>query len=80
METDWELMNLFVIEQQQVIFGNDGLQSAAALNSKASTRSEISNKFASTSYSKGASIIRMMVNMLGEEEFHEGIKSYLNTQ
>ncbi|KAK9737306.1 Peptidase M1 N-terminal domain [Popillia japonica] len=105
VETDWELMNLFVIEQQQVIFGNDGLQSAAALNSKASTRSEISNKFASTSglqsaaalnskastrseisnkfastsYSKGASIIRMMVNMLGEEEFHEGIKSYLST-
>ncbi|KAI4459110.1 protease m1 zinc metalloprotease [Holotrichia oblita] len=77
VETEWELTSQFVIEQQQVIFANDALESAAALNSRASTRSQVSNKFASTSYNKGASIIRMMVNILGEEEFHAGIKDYL---
>ncbi|GJQ73766.1 hypothetical protein Trydic_g18707 [Trypoxylus dichotomus] len=78
VETSWELMNQFVIEQQQVIFGSDALESSPALNAKALTEKEISSKFASVSYNKGASVIRMMINFLGEENYKNGIQQYLN--
>ncbi|KRT82230.1 Peptidase, partial [Oryctes borbonicus] len=79
VQQDWELMDQFVIEQQQTIFASDALESSAALNKEALTPNDISNKFASVSYNKGASVIRMAINFLGEKNFLDGIQEYLNT-
>ena len=80
MEKTWELEKQFVVEQQQSIFVSDSVKSAFALSSEALSPSEISYKFSSISYSKGASIIRMMNSIMGEEKFNLGIQDYLITQ
>lgn len=61
-----------------MIFATDALTSAFALNSEAATPAEISAKFGSISYNKGASIIRMMKNFIGEDDFNNGLKNYLD--
>lgn len=76
----WEMENQFVVAQLQSIFASDALSSSEAMTSAASSPSEISNKFSSISYSKGASVIRMMIYFLGEENYKAGIRQYLTKQ
>ncbi|GJQ73767.1 hypothetical protein Trydic_g18708 [Trypoxylus dichotomus] len=78
VETSWELMDQFVVEQQQVIFGSDALESSPALNAKVLTEKEIITKFAWVTYSKGASVIRMMIKFLGEKNYKNGMQQYLS--
>lgn len=74
---DWEMENQFVVAQLQSIFASDALDSSEAMTSAASSPSEISNKFSSISYAKGASVIRMMIYFLGKENYQNGIRQYL---
>lgn len=74
---DWEMESQFVVAQLQSIFASDSLNSIEAMTSPASSPSEVSNKFSSISYAKGASVIRMMIYFMGEENYKTGIRQYL---
>ncbi|KAJ8960568.1 hypothetical protein NQ318_013857 [Aromia moschata] len=75
--SDWELDKQFIVDQVQTVLVTDGSSSSAALTSKASSPTQISNKFSTISYSKGASIFRMMEHFLGTDNYHNGIRAYL---
>ncbi|KAJ8959943.1 hypothetical protein NQ314_006146 [Rhamnusium bicolor] len=74
---DWELKKQFVVLVLQPILDTDSYLTAQALQSEASTPSEIDGKFGSITYNKGASILRMVENTLGEENFRNGLRNYL---
>lgn len=77
---EWEMESQFIVAQLQSIFASDALDSSEAMTSAASSPTQISNKFSSISYAKGASVIRMMIYFLGEENYKLGIREYLNTK
>ncbi|XP_018335613.1 aminopeptidase Ey [Agrilus planipennis] len=78
VETTWELEKQFVVTLVQGIFASDSTLSSQPLNANASTISEINYKFASLTYYKGASIIRMMRDFLGANRFRNAIQFYLS--
>nr|ADK11708.1 aminopeptidase N [Gastrophysa viridula] len=67
----------FVVEQQQTAFVADASKSSQSLTSTSATPSEISLKFGTISYNKGASVIRMLENVMGSENFIKSLQEYL---
>ncbi|XP_074038935.1 uncharacterized protein [Leptinotarsa decemlineata] len=76
----FEMDKQFVIDQQQSAFVSDSTVNSTALTSRAATPSEVSRKFSTISYNKGAAIFRMVENFMGTDNFYNGIRSYLNTK
>ncbi|XP_066250976.1 membrane alanyl aminopeptidase-like [Euwallacea similis] len=77
---DWEMEKHFNVEIVQAALLTDSSTSANALTSPASNPTEISAKFDTISYSKGASILRMLQkNVMGDDHFVSGIREYLTT-
>ncbi|KAJ8960565.1 hypothetical protein NQ318_013854 [Aromia moschata] len=74
---EWELRKQFVVRVLQTVLDSDSYLTSQALQSPASTPSEISAKFGTITYSKGASVFRMVMNFMGEENFRDGLRSYL---
>jgi hypothetical protein len=60
VETEWRLMEQFVVDQQQTVFANDALLSAQALTSESNTPAEISAKFGTITYSKGTNFLEIL--------------------
>jgi aminopeptidase N len=56
----------------------DSLKNSHPVEVPISRAEDVDEIFDSISYSKGASIIRMLVSFLGEEEFRKGMVLYLN--
>lgn len=75
-----DLPNQFVTLVVQAIFTSDAEKNSTALTSSASTPSDIKKKFKPISYSKGASVIRMMKHFMGSENFISGLQTYLKAQ
>lgn len=74
---EWDIWSEFVTEDFQYALGLDGLASSHPIDVAVKNASEISQIFDAISYSKGASVIRMLVKYLGEETFQSGMRSYL---
>jgi aminopeptidase N len=64
VETEWRLMEQFVLDQQHTVFGNDALLSAQPLTSESETPAEISAKFGTITYSKGTKIFKNSVKIV----------------
>lgn len=77
---EWEMDKQFVTAQLQSIFASDAVSGVEAMTSDASSPTEVSNKFSSISYAKGASVIRMMIHFMGEDNYKAGIRNYLENQ
>ncbi|XP_066992326.2 aminopeptidase N [Anabrus simplex] len=77
VETDWRLMEQFVVNEHQSIFGTDALPSAHALTSECYTPAEVSAMFSGLTYSKGGSILRMLSHSLSEKTFQSALRTYL---
>ena len=65
------------MDDQQRGLSLDGLRSSHPIQVPVRNPSEISQIFDAISYSKGASVIRMLVHYLGEDTFKKGIQAYL---
>lgn len=74
---EWDIWNEFTTEDLQYALGLDGLHSSHPIEVPVRNASEISQIFDAISYSKGASVIRMLVTYLGESIFQIGMRSYL---
>lgn len=71
------------MRQLQLIFGTDATNNTQPMSSHEldiETPSQIASKFSSIAYAKGASIVRMWRNAMGEQNFDEAIRNYLREQ
>ncbi|XP_019622952.1 PREDICTED: aminopeptidase Ey-like isoform X1 [Branchiostoma belcheri] len=75
-EPDWMLEDQFLIADLHPVFALDSLSTSHPISLPVNHPDEISQIFDTISYSKGASIIRMMSSFLGSS-YTKGIKSYL---
>ncbi|XP_049929901.1 aminopeptidase N-like [Epinephelus moara] len=79
-EPNWNVKDLIVLGDVHRVFAVDALASSHPLSSKEEdikTPAQISELFDAISYSKGASVLRMLSNFLTEEVFTMGLRTYL---
>lgn len=74
---EWDIWTEFVVHDCQAGLLLDGLRSSHPIEVPVKNPAEISQIFDSISYSKGASVIRMLVTYLGESTFQNGLRQYL---
>ncbi|XP_059611054.1 aminopeptidase Ey isoform X2 [Phlebotomus argentipes] len=79
VEPSWMSMDLFVVLELQNVFALDALSSSHPISVDVANPDEINDIFDRISYSKGATIIRMMDNFLTSELFRRGLNTYLKT-
>ncbi|MCI4380406.1 hypothetical protein PGIGA_G00239860 [Pangasianodon gigas] len=80
-EPDWNIKDLIVLYDVHRVFAVDALASSHPLSSKEDEvlrPEQISELFDAISYSKGASVLRMLSDFLTEAVFVKGLSSYLN--
>ncbi|ORZ34473.1 aminopeptidase [Catenaria anguillulae PL171] len=74
---DWNIWTSFVSNDMNRAFGLDGMRSSHPIQVPVSSAREISQIFDAISYSKGASVIRMLSSWLSQEVFLAGIRKYI---
>ncbi|XP_005989844.1 aminopeptidase N [Latimeria chalumnae] len=80
VESTWNIKDLIVFDDVYRVMGVDALASSHPLSSKeeeVNTPEQISELFDAISYSKGASVLRMLSTFLTETVFKEGLRTYL---
>ncbi|XP_078539355.1 aminopeptidase N-like [Lissotriton helveticus] len=80
VEPSWNFKDLILFNDVYTAMGFDALATSHPLSSKAAeinTPAEVRQLFDAISYSKGASIMRMLSEILSEELFKEGLRVYL---
>ncbi|XP_051837055.1 aminopeptidase N [Antechinus flavipes] len=80
-ESTWNLKDLIVQNDMYRVMAIDALASSHPLSSPANeinTPAQISEVFDAISYSKGASVLRMLSSFLTEDLFKVGLASYLH--
>ncbi|XP_069102048.1 glutamyl aminopeptidase-like [Argopecten irradians] len=75
---DWKYFEIFVVDELQDAFNDDSLVTSHPMVAAVYNPTQIREVFDSISYSKGASIIRMMKFFVGDLNFKKGIQDYLN--
>ncbi|XP_003788672.1 aminopeptidase N [Otolemur garnettii] len=81
-EPTWNVKDLIVLNDVYRVMAVDALASSHPLSTPAeeiNTPAQISELFDSISYSKGASVLRMLSTFLTEDLFKKGLASYLHT-
>ena len=76
---EWDMWTQFVVHDLNPGLGLDGLEHSHPIEQTVHNPAEISQLFDAISYSKGASILRMLEQFLGQEEFRKGLHRYLST-
>ena len=74
---DWHIWTQFVYMDHAKALELDGLANTHPIEVEVHHPSEISEIFDAVSYSKGASIIRMLAEYVGENNFRKGLQHYL---
>ncbi|KAK3089893.1 hypothetical protein FSP39_007417 [Pinctada imbricata] len=72
-EPSWDMLEQFVTEDVQPIMVTDAGIASHPIIVQVDNPNQINEVFDSITYSKGASIIRMLEDMMGREKFFEGI-------
>ncbi|XP_063963335.1 aminopeptidase N-like [Lytechinus pictus] len=78
-EPSWLMREQFVTIDLQSVFEPDALGTSHPVQVPVNHPDEINEIFDSISYSKGASINRMLNNILGEDVYTSGVNKYLQT-
>ncbi|XP_071478894.1 glutamyl aminopeptidase-like [Diadema antillarum] len=76
-EPTWKMMEQFVTSDLHYVMGLDQIVSSHPIIVEVNHPDEINEIFDSIPYSKGASVIRMMNNILGEDVFRAGVTNFL---
>jgi tricorn protease interacting factor F2/3 len=75
---EFDFWSQFMSDSTDAAMRLDSLKSSHPIEAKVNTPKEIAEIFDDISYDKGGSILRMLNHYLGEKDFIEGIKNYLN--
>ncbi|KAE8297384.1 Aminopeptidase N [Larimichthys crocea] len=81
-EPTWNIKNQIILNDMYKAFAVDALASSHPLSRRedeVNDPAQISEMFNTISYSKGASVLRMLSEFLTEPVFAKGLSSYLNT-
>lgn len=73
----WEIWTQFAYNDLGVALKLDALKNTHPIEVEVKHPDEIGEIFDEVSYSKGASIIRMLAGFLGEKDFRDGLRYYL---
>lgn len=73
----WDIWTQFATNDLGVALRLDALQTTHPIEVPVHHPDEIGEIFDEVSYSKGASVIRMLANYLGEKDFRNGLRYYL---
>jgi puromycin-sensitive aminopeptidase len=76
---DWKIWNQFVSRELGNALRLDALKTSHPIEAPVGHPNEISEVFDAVSYSKGAAVIRMLAEYLGEKDFRDGLRYYLKT-
>ncbi len=74
---DWDIWTQFVSTEMTDAFSLDALANTHPIEVEVGDPAEISEIFDRVSYSKGASVLRMLWKYLGEKDFQKGLQHYL---
>ncbi|XP_065171001.1 glutamyl aminopeptidase-like isoform X3 [Atheta coriaria] len=74
---DWKMLDQFVLDDLHNVLKLDATLASHPIVQQATTPDEITSLFDTISYSKGASILRMMENSISNETFQQGVTNYL---
>ena len=77
LHPEWEMWTQFLTADTNRALSLDGLRSSHPIEQEVNNPAQIGELFDAISYSKGASIIRMLEHFLGEEAFRQGLHQYL---
>ena len=75
---EWKMWTQFVANDTIRALTLDGLKNSHPIEATVKTPAEVEELFDAISYSKGASIIRMLEDYLGPEIFRAGLQRYLS--
>jgi puromycin-sensitive aminopeptidase len=76
---EWDMWTQFISADVAPAMGLDGLRNTHPIEAEVKSPHDINELFDAISYSKGAAIIRMLEQFLGEETFRRGLVHYLST-
>jgi puromycin-sensitive aminopeptidase len=76
---EWDIWTQFLVADHAVALHYDGLEHTHPIEVEVHDPAEIASVFDAVSYSKGASVIRMLAEYLGEKTFRDGLRLYLKT-
>jgi len=76
-EKDWNMLEQFVAADLQPVLRLDAQLSSHPIIQPVDHPDQITEIFDAISYSKGASVLRMLDNFLGEEDFRVGVSNFL---
>nr|XP_023420111.1 glutamyl aminopeptidase [Cavia porcellus] len=76
-EKDWQMLDQVLLEDVLPVQEDDSLMSSHPIVVSVETPAEITSVFDGISYSKGASILRMLQDWMTPEKFQEGCRLYL---
>ena len=74
---DWDIWTQFVAQEMSTAYSLDSLKNTHPIEVEVGHPAEISEIFDKVSYSKGASILRMLHEYLGAKDFQRGLQHYL---
>ena len=75
---EWDMWTQFIAMDVNRGLALDGLENSHPIEQEVSNPAQISELFDAISYSKGASIIRMLEQYLGPDQFQRGLQRYLS--
>ena len=75
---DWKTWTSFVSDDTTDALDLDGLKNSHPIHQEVKNPAEIGQLFDAISYSKGASVLRMLEDFLGAERFRQGLHDYLS--
>ncbi|XP_066591924.1 uncharacterized protein [Prorops nasuta] len=79
-ELSWSMDKQFVIEELQAALRVDAIETSKPMTRYPNSLEDVSKMSDTITYSKGASIIRMMNFIFGQKNFLQALKNYLKTK
>ncbi|KAM3871017.1 glutamyl aminopeptidase [Diretmus argenteus] len=76
-EPAWGMRDIMIISDVLPVMVDDALLSSHPIIVNVSTPAEITSVFDAISYSKGASVLRMLEDWMGKDKFRDGCRNYL---
>ncbi len=75
---DWDMWGHFLLTETSGALGGDSLKDSHPIDVDVKNPDEVAQIFDEISYGKGGSILRMIESFVGENNFRDGIRKYLN--
>eukprot|EP01119_Soliformovum_irregulare_P006321 TRINITY_DN181_c0_g2_i1.p1 TRINITY_DN181_c0_g2~~TRINITY_DN181_c0_g2_i1.p1 ORF type:complete len:891 (-),score=308.06 TRINITY_DN181_c0_g2_i1:1031-3703(-) len=75
---EWDIWTQFIKDYMNRALELDALENSHPIEVEVESSAQIEEIFDAISYCKGAAVIRMIADLLGEEKFRKGLNIYLN--